>query len=335
MTTSTALPSTADDPRQAGHDPPHAVATSNGRYYSDPANGNLLVSVTNVLDQHSKRGLAPAAASQTATWFADHLPQALRAAVDPEELAAFRTQAASVYQQDWERRAQLGIRVHRQAEAINLDAPIAPDADAEPFITSYLAWLEDFGVSIGRDISAAECTVLHRGLGYGGTSDLWVRLRFPTESSPLIGRYRPRAVPADPLPTPSGLWLVDIKTSTKHPASTVWSEYPLQLAALRNAEVALICPPECRYGAAEGHGSAHEFEVPQFVGTAILNLRRDTYGFIPLEASAAEFDAFCHLVPVARYFHGQDLRGRKPIRPPNAPPAKPARTKNRSRKESA
>ncbi|MFI6713571.1 hypothetical protein ACIBF7_44595 [Nonomuraea sp. NPDC050478] len=310
---------TAPDELVYDHDPDgpqHAVATGNGRYYSDPATGALLISVTNVLATMAKHALAPAAAKHTAEWFAEHLSAALRAAADPDDLAQFVKQAKAAYQAEWERRMRLGSRVHRQAQAINLQAPIAPDPETEPFLGSYRQWLTDFGIDIAADIVTAECTMLNRDLGYGGTSDLWANLCFPSPTSPLVPRFKPRAVPADPLPTPSGLWLVDIKTSLKHPASTVWEEYPLQLAALRHATVALACPPACRYGATDHHDGTHEFPVPDFVGAAVLNLRTTGYGFIPLPADDAAFAAFRGLQPVTAYLHGVDLRGRKPVQPP-------------------
>ncbi|SEU47845.1 hypothetical protein [Nonomuraea wenchangensis] len=298
--------------------PAHALATDHGRFYSDPAGpGRLLVSVTNVLNQLAIDALAPAAAKVTAEWFAEHLPDALRAAADPGELAAFVRQAKAAYREQWEKRRELGSRVHRQARAVNLGAPIAPDPEAEPFVDSYRQWLADFGVDIERDVIAAECTMLHRDAGYAGTSDLWVRLRFDGPTSPLVPRYRPRSLPPDPLPTSSGLWLVDIKTSLKHPASTVWEDYPLQLAALRNAPVALVCPPQCRYGtAADCHEPDHEIPTPPFDGVAILNLRTTAYGFIPLPADEAAFAAFRGLQPVTDYVHHLDRRPFKPIQPP-------------------
>ncbi|MFD8564666.1 hypothetical protein ACFV1N_46010 [Streptosporangium canum] len=306
--------------------PPHAVATEHGRFYSDPGTGVLLRSVTNAIDQLAKEGLPQGAATFTTDYMINRLPELLRAARDPDDLAAFRKKASFAYKEEWERRAELGSRTHRQVEARNLGAPIAPDPEVEPFLDSYVRWLSDFGVNLGTpggpsDIKAAECTVLNRSLGYGGTSDLWVHLRFPSPTSPLVPKHRPRKVPANPLPTPSGLWLVDVKTSIKYPASLMRESFPMQLAALRRAEVALICPPECRYGAAEGHDASHEHPVPPFAGVAILNLRTDAYGFIPLTAAPDEeeqraFDAFLGLHPVSDYVDDLDLRPYKPIQPP-------------------
>jgi len=311
-----------DETAEVDHGPPHAVATEHGRFYSDPANPDVLLrSVTNAIDQLAKEGLPQGAATYTVDYMIDRLPELVRAARDPDDLAAFRKKASFAYKEEWERRAELGSRTHRQVEARNLDAPIPPDPEVEPFVDSYERWLTDFGVDISRDIEAAECTVLNRSLGYGGTSDLWVRLRFPSPTSPLVPKHRPRKVPANPLPTPSGLWLVDVKTSIKYPASLMRESFPMQLAALRRAEVALICPPECRYGAAEGHDASHEHPVPTFAGVAILNLRTDAYGFIPLTAASDEneqraFDAFLGLHPVSDYVDDLDLRPYKPIQPP-------------------
>ncbi|MEU7911375.1 hypothetical protein [Microbispora bryophytorum] len=305
------------------YDPQHAVPTNKGRYYSDPAcdpddPNRLLISVTNAIDQHMIEALAPAAARDTAIWLMDNLPAAMRAAADPDDLEAFIKEAKGQYRLQWDKKADLGSRVHAIAEAINLGAPYIHDEEAEPFVDSYREFLTDFHVDMrpGRDIVAAECTVINRTIGYAGTSDIWAKLRFGRPTSPIVPKFRPRAVAADLIPTPDGLWLIDIKTSLTKAASSVYDDYVMQLAALRHAEVALVCPPECRYGDTAGHDSSHEFEVPEFAGTAILNLRTNGYGFIPLPADATAFEAFRGLLPLAHYVHGLELRGYKPIQPP-------------------
>jgi hypothetical protein len=171
----------------------------------------MKISVTNAIDQHMIEALAPAAARDTAIWLMDNLPDAIRAAGDPDDMEAFIKLAKAQYRVQWDKKADLGSRVHNIAEAINLGAPYIPDEEAAPFVDSYLEFLRDFGVDIRRDIKAAECTVINRTIPYAGTSDIWADLRFPGPTSPIIPKFRPRAVPADPLPTPSGLWLVDIR----------------------------------------------------------------------------------------------------------------------------
>ncbi|MFI6497128.1 hypothetical protein [Nonomuraea typhae] len=299
------------------YDPSHAVPTSKGRYYCDPATSQMMISVTNAIDQHMIEALAPAAARDTAIWLMDNLPDAIRAAADPDDMEKFIKLAKSQYRVQWDKKADLGSRVHAIAEAINLRAPYIPDEEAAPFVDAYLQFLDDFGVDLHRDIKAAECTVLNRTIPYGGTSDIWANLRFDASTSPIIPKFKPRAVPPDPIPTPSGLWLIDMKTSLTKPASAIYEDYVMQLAALRHSEVALVCPQSCRYGETEDHDDSHEFPVPEFVGTAILNLRETEYGFIPLPADRDAFDAFCGLLPLAHYAHGLELRGYKPIQPPS------------------
>ncbi|MBT2234804.1 hypothetical protein [Nonomuraea sp. NEAU-A123] len=304
------------------YDPSHAVPTSAGRYYCDPMcalddPNRMKISVTNAIDQHMIEALAPAAARDTAIWLMDNLPDAIRAAADPDDMVEFIKLAKAQYRVQWDKKADLGSRVHAIGEAINLGAPYIPDEEAEPFVNSYRQFLADFGVNIRRDIVAAECTVINRTIPYGGTSDIWANLRFDGPTSPIIPKFKPRAVPPDPIPTPSGLWLIDMKTSLTKPASAVYEDYLLQLAALRNAEVALVCPPSCRYGETDDHDDSHEFEVPEFAGTAILNLRETEYGFVPLPADRDAFDAFCGLLPLAHYVHGLEMRGHKPIQPPS------------------
>ncbi|MFD0478063.1 hypothetical protein ACFQ0B_65250 [Nonomuraea thailandensis] len=109
----------------------------------------------------------------------DNLPAANRAAADPDDMEAFIKLAKAQYRVQWDKKADLGSRVHAIGEAINLGKAYIPDEEAEPFVESYRQFLADFGVDLRRDIMTAECTVLNRTIPYGGTSDIWARLRFP------------------------------------------------------------------------------------------------------------------------------------------------------------
>lgn len=284
--------------------PKYARETDHGRYYQDPLDDALVPSCTNVLDEWSKPALPPAAAKITADYIIEHLPAAVRASLRPEVLKEFLRVAKSQYKRLWDERRDLGALIHRHVEAHVLGAPIAPDERVDPFLASYRAWLADFGVDLAADVQSAEITVLgRREPRYGATADLWVYLDFPDEWSAPDPRFKGRN-PA-PVHTPSGLWLVDIKTSVTKPASARYREQALQLAALRFADAALL-PDDT------------EIPVPEFVGAAILNLRRTTsgYGFIPLPADADAFAAFQALVNVARYAHGLSLTPYKPAAAP-------------------
>jgi hypothetical protein len=269
--------------------PKHARDTDNGRYYQDPA-GGMLVSVTNVLNTLNKPALAPAAAKVTAEYFVENLPAAVRASRNPADLDQFVRAAKAEHKNVWEYRRDFGTRVHAQAEAHVLGTPIEPDPEAQPFVDQYEVFLKEFGVDIHADIDAVEVTVLHRGHRYGGTADLWIRLRN------LPGGQ------------PDGLWLVDIKTSLTKPASAVYQDHPLQLAALRFAEVAL------------GPDDS-EHPVPEFAGAAILNLRGHTYGFIPVPATPEMHAGFLGLLQASYALHGLDM---KPYKPLNTPARKPS-----------
>jgi hypothetical protein len=263
-------------------DPRHSRDTPNGRYYEDPASGDLLISVTNALNALSKPALAPAAAKVTAEYCMANLPAAVKASRNPAATDAFLKAAKSEHRNVWESRAGIGTRVHIQAEAHALGKPVEEDEDAAPFVDQYRRWLDDAGVDLVEDVDAVEVTVLHRTARYAGTADLWVHLREPFHG------------------LPTGLWLVDLKTSLTKPPSSVYRDHVLQLAGLRYAEVALA-PDDS------------EHEVPEFVGAAILNLRTDRYGFVPMPADEAAHAAFRSLVDASYYLHGLDLKPCKPV----------------------
>lgn len=282
--------------------PKHARDTANGRYYDDPLDHEMVPSCTNVLDEWHIPALPPAAAKATAEYIVEHLPAAVHASRRPETREAFLKDAKAHYKNVWERKRDLGSRIHHLAEAHVLGKPMPRDEEAAPYIASYEAWLRSFNVDIERDIESAEITALRRSEPrYGGTADLWVNLSFPTERTAPDPRFKGR----NPVPqeTPSGLWLIDIKTSSAHPASAIYRDNVLQLAALRYADIALL-PDDT------------EVKVPVFVGAAILNLRTDSYGFIPMPADEAAHLAFLSLVGVARFAHQLDLKPYKPVAAP-------------------
>lgn len=265
-------------------DPKHSRDTDNGRYYEDPATGELLISVTNTLNVLSIPALAPAAAKVTAEYCMDNLPAAVRASRTTDGREAFLKQAKAEHKNVWESRAGIGTRVHKQAEAHALGTPVEPDEEAEPFIGQYRQFLADAGVDLVEDVDAVEVTVLHRTARYAGTADLWVHLRREFHGAP------------------AGLWLVDLKTSLTKPPSAFYRDMVLQLAGLRFAELALA-PDDS------------EHPVPEFKGAAILNLRADRYGFIPAPADEAAHAAFCRLVDASYYLHALDLKPYKPVNP--------------------
>jgi hypothetical protein len=286
--------------------PKLAQDTDNGRYYRDPYDGAMVPSVTNVLNEWSIPALAPGAAKETAAYVVDRLPKAVRASRRRDTREEFLKEAQAHYKTVWEKKADLGTRVHAIADAHNLGKPVPHDEQAAPYVAQYEQFLADFGVNLAADVECSETTVFRRGEPrYAGTADLWVHLHFPAATSEQDPRWRGRLERTRrPVPTPSGLWKVDIKTSMTKPASAVYRDHLLQLAALRYADVAVM-PDDS------------EIKIPQFVGAAILNLRADSYGFVPLPADERMHAAFLHLVEVALVAHQIDLAPCKPVVAPH------------------
>lgn len=250
-------------------DPRHAVATERGRYYRDPAGGPDLISVTNVLSVISKPALVPWGAGLVADHvIAAPIPTARRARTEPSRL---RRELVALPNGNADRAKDLGTRVHERAVALVLNAPHPADPEVEPYAIELARWFRLWRVEFDRDIEAIETTVVHRRYGYAGTGDLWVWL--PT------GPFRRRQ-----------LWLIDYKTSAKKPATVVYAEQPLQLAALRHAPVILLSDDS-------------DGDAPRVRRTGLLNLRPRSHRLIEVPSGRAQFRAFLGAARTARYLH--------------------------------
>lgn len=279
-----------------------------GRYYggcgSDdcPLADQLYISVTNAQSVIAKPALVPAAAKVTAQAAWDRLPLMVATSrQDPLGACAQRrvrdrcghcrfciTAAIKAeHKNEWEARADLGTRVHAAAHAHVLDQPVPYDPDVEPFILQHIAFLEAWRVDVDKHVEAAELTVFDPKAGYAGTGDLWVHL--PLAYDPASGRTSFTSWER------RKLWLLDIKTSLGKPATTVYADQPLQLAALRYAPQAVL-PDESLV------------KVPRFEGSAILNLRQGEHALVPLPSERGVFKAFLAAVELQRLFHDQDVK---------------------------
>lgn len=268
-------------------DPRLAVATPRGRYYTDPAGGPDLISVTNALSAIHKPALIPWAAGLVA----DHIitapiDTARRARTEP---TALRKALVRLPHDNSERAKRLGTRVHVRAQALVLGAPYADDPEVEPYAVQLARWFRLWKVDFERDIVSVESTVFNRARGYAGTGDLWIWL--PTGPH---GRRQ--------------LWLVDYKTSAKKPATTVYDEQPLQLAALRHAPL-IILPDDS------------EEPAPRATRTAILNLRPRSHRFIELPSGREQFAGFLGALATTRYLHSAPAAGAYPTVVPSWTPA--------------
>ncbi|MFB7594333.1 hypothetical protein [Streptomyces sp. NPDC056160] len=267
-------------------DPKWAHDTERGRYYTDPAGGPDLISITNALGSIAKPALVPWAAGLTAdAVIADPISTARRARTEP---TALRRELVAVSREYTDQARDLGTRVHLRAVSLVLNTPYPYDPEVEPYAVQLAAWFRLWRVDFENDVEAVETTVMHRKRGYAGTGDLWLWL--PT------GRFRRRQ-----------LWLIDYKTSAKKPASTVYDDQPLQLAALRHAPEWLL-PDDSSEPA------------PRVHRTALLNLRPRSRRFIEVPSGRAQFRAFLGALATSRYLH--DAPSAYPaIDPPWAPGA--------------
>ncbi len=250
--------------------PRHARDTSRGRYYSDPAGGPDLVSITNVIGTAvSKPALLPWAVKLTTEYVLANLPTiTLRLVTDR---ATVVREIKAVHGAARDRAADLGDRIHSAAEARLLGAPVANDPEVAPYVAQLDTWLAAWGVDLDEHIEATEITVLHRRLGYAGTADLLIWL--PTGPDGALE-----------------LWLIDFKTSATRPAKSVYPENTLQLAALRYAETVLL-PDDT------------DAPMPKVDRTGVLNLRARSHALVEMPAGRDAHRAFRGALETTRWLH--------------------------------
>ena len=286
--------------------PKHAHDTDHGRYYTHPVTGQQLVSITNVLDSIAKPALVPWAAKVTADKALDMLPMLVASGLVEEckpkrvadECGRCTPCLVKLIKREIkvvrETAADLGTRVHDHAEAHLTARQIMADEEVEPFLAQYLRFLADYDIDLTQHIEAAELTVAHPSLGLAGTLDVmaWLRLDGLVEG-------KVKRLPGDE----RALWIYDIKTSATKPADVLYDEQPLQLAAQRHAQEAWL--PD---------GSVIPMPKP-IAGTAILNLRVDSYEFIPVPSGTEEWTAYRGFLTGTQWLHQDVAKGLRPITP--------------------
>lgn len=269
--------------------PKLALATDNGRYYTDPNpafDGALYPSVTNVIDTSvAKPVLLPWTAKVTAEYAVDNLLELMALTLVNRDAALKALKAQYKLKRD--DALHLGSRVHDAAERHNLGLPAEEeDPRVLAFTYRYLMWLAEWGVDTAADIEAAEVSVVHRGIGYAGTLDLIIWLRSGPDRAPER-------------------WLIDLKTSSTQPATAVYREHALQLAALRFAKLAWL-------------PNGLEVPVPEVDRCGVLNLRVDDHALVEMPADRAAFAAFQGALANTKWLHGLNLKKSSAVvRPPS------------------
>lgn len=251
--------------------PKHARETERGRYYSDPAGGPDLVSVTNVIDTAVNKSMAlvPWGVKVTVEYALDRWQILAPRAAD--DRPALTKELKALHRDAREQAADLGDRVHAAAEARVLGAPVADDSMVRPYVEQLDAWLRSWGVDMDQQVEATEITCLNRRLGYAGTADLMIWL--PTGQA---GRLE--------------LWLIDYKSSATRPAKSVYPENTLQLAALRYCETVLL-PDDT------------EHPMPRIERTGVLNLRAGSHALVPMPANRIAHRAFRGALETTKWLH--------------------------------
>ncbi|MFC7983863.1 hypothetical protein [Streptomyces sp. NPDC057336] len=251
--------------------PKHARDTAQGRYYSDPAGGPDLVSVTNVIDTavNKTHSLIPWGVKVTVEYILDRW-NVLTSRVANDRLGVTR-EVKAVHIDVREQAADLGTRVHNGAEAKVLGAPVPADEEVEPYLDQLDLWLRSWNVDLAKHIEATEITCLHRRLGYAGTADLMIWL--PTGPDGQLE-----------------LWLIDYKSSATRSAKSVYKENTLQLAALRYCESVLL-PDDT------------EQPMPRIERTGVLNLRASSHALVPMPADRTAHRAFRGALETTRWLH--------------------------------
>lgn len=283
--------------------PTHAYdIPGKGRHYRHPITGEEWPSVTNVLGTAvAKPALAPWAAKATATAAWDALPRmvayTLKGVCSAKKVAdrcgqcrdCLTAEIKRAHIEVRDKAADLGSRVHDQAEAKVLGKPMPADDEAEPFVRALLKFWADFGVNPETDFELTEATVVNRRVGYAGTLDALLRLRWPD------GEH---------------LTLIDYKTSQTRGVNDVYPEHGMQAAALARAETVLL-------------DNGEELPLPTPERIAILNLRADAYSLMPMPVFGTPDDAFGGFVGslrAASYLHA--CYGAKPAPLPAPQPEK-------------
>lgn len=288
--------------------PKFAHATDDhGRYYRHPEHpGREFISITNVLDSIAKPALVPWAAKITAEKALDLMPAYVAAALippcKPKRVADECSRCLPCLHKTTKREvkvvretaADLGTRVHDHAEAHLTGRALPEDPEVAPFLAQYLRFLSDFEIDITQHIEAAELTVCHPEHGYAGTLDVMGHLRLDGNLAGL----KPKKLPGDE----RALWVWDIKTSSTKADDVLYDEQPLQLAAQRHAKEVWL--PDGTIA-----------PMPPTKGAAILNLRTDSYAFIPVPSGPEEFAAFRGFIAGQSWLHTDQAKACTPITP--------------------
>ena len=288
---------------------PHAgpaLATSDerGRTYTHPTTGETFISVTTALKVVNKEALVFWAAGLAAEAALDELPRLITATrISPcgntwarcghdwrSRCSKCPCEKCPTCVAKWlrdrhiaesSRRADEGTRAHDVIEHWVLnDGELPPyDDDVAPFVTQFLAFVADYGLT-PKSWEMAEATVFNREYGYAGTLDQ--QIRFQASASPLSAELCARHGKDEVL------LLGDSKTRGKAGSAAIYPEHALQCSGYRNCTHVLL--PDGR-----------EEPLPPVDGAFILQLRPDGYEMRLVVADDRTFGAFLSVLSLAKW----------------------------------
>ncbi|WP_219466909.1 hypothetical protein [Nonomuraea rhizosphaerae] len=258
---------------------------SNAGFYKCHTTGELLRSVTTILNQGSpKEALIHWAGKLVAETAMEHLPQLVRASRHPEQAREMTDWLKRAHTRKKEERADLGTAVHNLIEAKVLKSPIpdsvANDLEMRPYVANFEQFVNDWQITF----TASEMVVADYDHKFAGTLDYLVR-------SPLL---------AAALGCPADMDITgDTKTGGELDARTydgnvhgVYPEAGVQMSAYRKA----------RYGWMRD-GTRVEMPPRHDVGV-VLHLRPEGYRLYPVRCGDDVFEAFTFIRRVAEFQTG-------------------------------
>lgn len=258
---------------------------SKAGFYKDPTTGELLRSVTTVLNQGSpKEALIHWAGNLVAETAMAFLPALVRAARRPETRKQAYDWLRRAHTRKKDERADIGTAVHALIESKILGEPIPQelldDEEMKPYIDHFERFVDDWQITF----TASEMVVANYDERYAGTLDYTLR-------SPLF---------ATALGCPPDIDVMgDTKTGGELDETTydgnlrgVYPEAGIQMAAYRRAPYGWL-----RDGRRVKRPLAHDVGV-------VLHLRPEGYRLYALRCGDAEFAAFLHIREVAEYQTG-------------------------------
>ncbi|MFC6081068.1 hypothetical protein [Sphaerisporangium aureirubrum] len=258
---------------------------SKSGFYKDWETGELLRSVTTILNQGSpKEALIHWAGNLVAETAMEHLPELVRASRDPDSEKEMYDWLRRAHTRKRDERADLGTAVHQIIEAKVLGTPIPDDVLDNPEMQPYIVHFEEFVSDWQITFTASEMVVADYEHKYAGTLDYLL-------TSPLL---------AAALGCPADMDIAgDTKTGGELDERTsdgnihgVYPEAGVQMSAYRKA----------RYGWLRD-GTREELPRRHDVGV-VLHLRPQGYRLYPVRCGDDVFAAFLHIRQVAEFQTG-------------------------------